>query len=213
MLALAQPARGEIVYTPANQTIAPNQQFLLDLNNDGIADFTIDNQFFPMGRHLGGNFPTNGSYSVGNLVVFPDGPNAILVQGIRFASDLSPAKRVGKGAKWNFKDAAMESCQSRSGSSSHNTGPWQNVKARYLGLTFSIQGQIHYGWARLNVSQAGCQITAVLTGYAYETVPQKPIITGKTSGPAEVSSTEGPLATLGLLARGAAAVDVWRREG
>jgi hypothetical protein len=41
ILALAQPAHAEIVYTPANQTISANQQFALDLNNDGIEDFEI----------------------------------------------------------------------------------------------------------------------------------------------------------------------------
>jgi len=140
LLALAQPAHAEIVYTPANQTITPNQYLQLDLNNDGIADFTIQDQFFPVGRHAGGNFPTNGSYSVGNLVAFADGANAILVQETRFASDLSPNKRVGKAASWNFKDGFMDSCDRKSGGGSQNTGLWLNVKNRYLGLRFSIQG-------------------------------------------------------------------------
>jgi hypothetical protein len=41
---LAQPAQAEIVYTPANVTIGPNQSYALDLNHDGIIDFTIMNQ-------------------------------------------------------------------------------------------------------------------------------------------------------------------------
>ena len=68
-------------------------------------------------------------------------------------------------------------------------GPWANdgngVKNRYLGLKFAIKGKTHYGWARLNVSMTGplqVNITATLTGYAYETIPNKPIITGKTHG-------------------------------
>src|SRR5580693_4228107 len=68
ILALAQPGHAEIVYTPADQTLN------LDLNNDGIEDFDIENQFFPMGvkaGHHGGAFPTNGSYSEGNLMALP----------------------------------------------------------------------------------------------------------------------------------------------
>jgi hypothetical protein len=41
-----------------------------------------------------------------------------------------------------------------------------------------INGETHFGWARLNVTAAaGANIKATLTGYAYETVPDKPIYT------------------------------------
>ena len=60
----------------------------------------------------------------------------------------------------------------------------------------------------------------VLTGYAYETVPNKPIVTGKTKGPEDVNTAEpSPAAllapepaSLGLLAMGAPALSIWRRE-
>ena len=39
----AQPAQGEVVYTPANTPIAVNTPLALDLNNDGIADFVLSN--------------------------------------------------------------------------------------------------------------------------------------------------------------------------
>src|ERR1700727_410444 len=41
LLALAQPSEGEIVYTPANQTVGRNGSYNIDLNHDGITDFTI----------------------------------------------------------------------------------------------------------------------------------------------------------------------------
>jgi uncharacterized repeat protein (TIGR03803 family) len=75
-----------------------------------------------------------------------------------------------------------------------------NVKNRYLGVMFKIKGKIHYGWARLSVQvQFPLTITATLTGYAYETIPNKAIIAGKTKGPED--SAEQP-ATLGRLALG-----------
>ena len=79
-------------------------------------------------------------------------------------------------------------------------GQWadggKGVKDRYLGFKFYVEGkgQPHYGWARLNVSVSK-GIHATLTGYAYETIPNKPIIAGKTHGKDE--------ATLGRLAQGA----------
>jgi hypothetical protein len=96
--------------------------------------------------------------------------------------------------------------------SNHSLGQWMYTKNRYLGLQFVINGEVHYGWARLSVSLIkptpfGGGIYAVLTGYAYETVPNKPIITGKTKGPDVI--TLDP-ATLGQLAAGASQIPTWR---
>jgi hypothetical protein len=79
------------------------------------------------------------------------------------------------------------------------------------------------------VHDEGHAITAVLTGYAYETIPNKPIITGKTKGPddgsVEQQNDPGPgaslispipetpqPASLGMLALGAQGVPLWRRK-
>jgi hypothetical protein len=74
--------------------------------------------------------------------------------------------------------------------------------AHYLGLKCQIAGKTHYGWARLNVSfdHHSKKITGTLTGYAYETIPNKPIITGKTKGPDVITVQPG---SLGALAAGA----------
>jgi len=95
-------------------------------------------------------------------------------------------------------------------------GRWANngqgVRNRYLGLKFMIRGKIHYGWARLNVTLGHNTdvVTATLTGYAYETIPNKAIIAGKTHGK-DVITLEP--ASLGHLARGASAISAWRKAG
>jgi hypothetical protein len=90
-------------------------------------------------------------------------------------------------------------------------GLWFNdgkgVKNRYLGLKFNIKGQIHFGWARLTVTTTKHDFKATLTGYAYETVPGKGIIAGKTMGPDD--TTVAPT-SLGHLAAGASAIPAWR---
>jgi hypothetical protein len=85
-------------------------------------------------------------------------------------------------------------------------GQWFQTKRRYLGLQFLIDRQIHYGWARLQVPADEPDI--ILTGYAYETIPNKPIVTGQTKGAEivdepqqRISQTTRP-ATLGMLALG-----------
>jgi hypothetical protein len=93
----------------------------------------------------------------------------------------------------------------------HTLGSWADVKNRYLGVTFTARGKIHYGWARLTVelSRKPFKATVILTGYASETIPNKPIIAGKTKGPDVVS---GQPATLGHLAHGASAIPAWRAD-
>jgi len=95
------------------------------------------------------------------------------------------------------------------GGSYYCQGKWNNVQKRYLGLKFTIHGQTHFGWARLNTTCNLYKVDAVLTGYAYETVGNKPIITGKTKGP-DVITVEP--ASLGHLARGASALSAWRKR-
>ncbi len=96
-------------------------------------------------------------------------------------------------------------------------GPWLNAQDRYLGLEITINGQPHFGWARMTFSS-----TAVtLSGYAYETIPGKAIVAGATTDEqAELIGPERPMdasafagsPSLGLLARGAAGLNLWRRE-
>jgi hypothetical protein len=86
-------------------------------------------------------------------------------------------------------------------SSSQAFGNWRNVKNRYLGLAFKIKGKTHYGWARLNAAFGDYKgVRALLTGYAYETIPNKPIITGRKKGPDVITLEPG---SLGALAAGA----------
>ena len=184
VLALAQSAEGKIVYTPAHTVVPFNRTIPIDLNHDGIHDFGIVNETHnttsPFGDFLGASplNSGNGIWVVATSRRF-DNYAAALRAGVRIGPASTTAKRFQPGPD------TMVSVDT-----SVNRGPWANVCARYLGLQFLIKGKIHYGWARLNVSVANDAITATLTGYAYETVPGKPIIAGKTKG----NSTLGQLA-------------------
>jgi len=114
---------------------------------------------------------------------------------------------------------------------SQTYGQWLNTKSRYLGLQFLIDGQVHYGWARLSTkSSQGSRIVALLTGYAYEMEPNKPIIAGDTGGIADEAANDNlqpqfipasgvppkdlltSTPSLGALACGAPGLAIWRRE-
>jgi hypothetical protein len=93
--------------------------------------------------------------------------------------------------------------------------PWNGSHPPYLGLKFRINGEVHYGWARVNAALRN----AVLIGFAYETIPDKPIIAGMTAeGDAElpaamplVTSSMRP-ANPGMLALGSSGLVAWRRQ-
>jgi hypothetical protein len=72
-------------------------------------------------------------------------------------------------------------------------GPWCGAKDRYLGVKFSVGEATHFGWVRLRVDCTPNGVSATLAGYAYETLANKPIVTGKEHA-ADDAGTLGGLA-------------------
>ncbi len=201
MLALAQPAEAKIVYTHANKVVPncnyhPNKCFKLDLNNDKVIDFTI---------------PWVGYGHSSNLLVLPGAKQqknkiwgTISTARCSFktcnkypvASALSSGVTVGANSV-KFQPDHNAMFEGRCESYCTQWGQWQYAQNKYLGLMFRVKGKVHYGWARLSSRNTGGW---KLTGYAYETIANRPIITGKTKGPDVI--TVQP-ASLGHLALGA----------
>ncbi len=215
-LCFAKPAEARIVYTPAHVAIKANGGlFHIDLNHDGTPDFGFSNKWYV------------GEKSYRTLKVLQSQPaNEIWMTNSKACnSTLSVAAAVPKGKrigpKRDFRHnnfGAVMAAVPATGS----CGVWlgkSNLQA-YLGLKFTINGEIHFGWARVKVDTQLQQrpFLATLTGYAYETIPGKPIIAGATNGPDEAeptaafsSHTPEP-AALGALALGARGLSIWRRK-
>jgi hypothetical protein len=220
LLALSQPSEAKIIYTPTHQLINPVSLLNIDVNNDGVNDFTIHNQFYTFGA---GRIRNTGSLlSYGGLLASAAQVTSNKVVGKSpFASALASRFRIGASDHFIGSTGGvppvMELCERSTFSTRVDNGYWPEAKNKYLGLKFSINGQTHFGWARLSVKRTGCKITAVLTGYAYETVANKSIQAGKTSGPTEAADLITPVTatvptTLGALAQGSPALAIWRRE-
>jgi len=220
MLALTQPAEAKIVYTPAHKVINLGSKVAIDLNHDGKADFNFQESFFTT-TSVGEN------HSI-VLAAFPAHKGNDIWGMNNHASALAAGVRVGPKGQFSYGKRAMATDFYADGTGGSGTcaGPWNNVKKHYLGLKFVIKGKTHFGWARLDVSCvttfSNHQVSGVLTGYAYETVPNKAIITGKTKGqdaearveylaPATLTAP-GHEATLGTLAMGSPGLSVWRRK-
>jgi hypothetical protein len=185
-LALAQASEAKIVYTPAHKVVRLNQAVPIDLNHDGIHDFDVfnltHNSTTPFGDFLAAEPLQSGNQM---RVVRTNRGYA------NYAAALGPGVRVGPGGKHFAAGRNEMAFWSFNSSGAVSGGPWKNVKSRFLGLKFVIKGKTHYGWARLNVSIVNENVETILTGYAYETVPNTAIITGKTKG----GTTLGELAS------------------
>jgi hypothetical protein len=214
MLALARSAEAKIVYTPANVKIVPNHTVRLDLNHDGKSDFTFKNVLF---TSTGAT-----SFRSDRLSILPVSANQIwgrkTSRGYDYASALVAGVKVGASGAFSAGPRSMAFGMDQGGSF-YCEGKWNNVQKRYLGLKFMIHGKTHFGWARLNTNCNLYKVEAVLTGYAYETIPGKAIITGRTHGPdaeqpdpASLTRPAEKPASLGLLAIGAPGLSIWRRE-
>jgi hypothetical protein len=205
VLALAQSAEAKIVYTETHVVIGTNHIYELDLNHDGLADFKINNHSFFTDTVVAtvSAFPAQANNRV--VGAQPQIGSPYYAYALTHGVTIGP-KQSFSGGWMAWSDGA------------NRAGRWANVRGRYLGLKFRIKGKIHYGWARLNVTVGNSRISATLTGYAYETIPNKPIIAGATKGPDEAEPTASfsphtpEPATLGMLASGAPRLAIWRRE-
>jgi hypothetical protein len=229
------PADAEIVVTHVNTAISPSMA--LDLNHDGIIDFNLTkwraNASIELFSYL---LVCHEGYQAAShqCVSSSSQPNAAnVVRGssagaldLPFGAPIGPGQQFG-GAKGRV---VMGGRNAASFSSIHEQtwyGPWvaggAGVKNRYLGLKFKIGSQFHFGWARVTVTTTADQgFSAVLTGYAYETIPGKPIHAGATSDAPQAALEPAPKfiepqvadrqASLGMLSLGSMGLTLWRRE-
>jgi hypothetical protein len=225
VLALPPAAHAKIVYTSAHVVLTDKTWTPLDLNHDGISDFTF--AFFNASGSVGSGLnvgppPSASRNTVVGLVGRFWGSASALRAGVRVGSGKAEPPKLGRTYRM-----AGQNARCASATCSHFTttfsGRWANdgkgVKNRYLGFKFMIKGKVHYGWARVTVEPKSAH--GILTGYAYETIPNKAIITGKTKGPddssveksaATLTAPAGRPTSLGLLALGSPGLSTRRRE-
>jgi hypothetical protein len=215
-LCFAKPAEAKIVYTPAHMAIEPNGGlFRIDLNHDGTPDFGLSNKWIH--TYFSNRTLLVHAFQPGNEIWMTGRYKCGGVESV--AAALPKGKRIGpEGEFENSYGAAVMAAHSKA----TNCGVWfgQSNFQAYLGLKFTINGKIHFGWARVKVDTDLQQrpFLATLTGYAYETIPGKAIIAGATKGPddaeptAALSSRTPEPVTLGALALGAPGLSIWRRE-
>jgi hypothetical protein len=232
LLALAQPSEAKIIYTHTHQRIQPGHSFRLDHNHDGIIDFTFAYRY---------RLYTSGAVSsifgrgyAGNEIEGTAARHGFLAAALKRGTRIPDRHGAKARARMAYICTGPDGCSN--GISIRRSGNWLNATDRFLGLKFRIHGKTHYGWARLNIQwvKSWGQFLAMVTGYAYEMIPNRPIIAGKTRGkmndmeaspdwlspddPGPGASLTDPIpdtpqpASLGLLAMGSPAFSIWRRR-
>jgi hypothetical protein len=223
----AQPAQAEVVAHPANISVPYNGGIVqFDINGDGQMDFGLSwgSDKGPKHRVRRQTCVSScgGSFSSEMKVIPAQGANQIWQAAGKagfagFSSDLycaaalAPGRRVGPSAAFKGPGARAMFWQHDSPISGGDSAcPWNFEGTRYLGVKFiDTKGNLHYGWVRVALGFS-TEATLTITGYAYETVPNKPITTGVTRGEDAEMLAPAP-ASLGWLAVGAPGLAIWRR--
>jgi hypothetical protein len=205
VLALAGASQAKVVYTETYQVTHTGFPLYIDLNHDGIKDFLLRTTFYAGTAGLEVGLNASGCRNTKNVVA-----------GRRFSRSgyfLSAAYAFPAGArigpKGNFSvrfPLMAEELFNGVGSQYSDLGAWvgtgKGVTDRYLGLKFVVRGEVHYGWAKLSVTLGHHRqfddVSGTLTGYAYETVPDKPIIAGQITGPDVITVQPETLGGLAL---------------
>jgi hypothetical protein len=206
VLALAGASEAEVVYTETYQVTHTGAPVYIDLNHDGVNDFLMRTNFY---------VGTSGTDVVLSAWGDRNAQNAVagrrLSSGGDYFFSAASALRAGAeiGPKVDFSAPLpfmAEEHFKRVGNEYSDLGAWagkgNGVKDRYLGLKFVIRGEVHYGWARLSVTLAHERqfgdVSGTLTGYAYETIPDKPIIAGRVTGSDVITIQSDTLGGLAL---------------
>ena len=216
MLALAQPAAGEVVVTKKTIPIpltptGVREPVKVSMANNGINDFSFE------------LFSSNVN-SVAERILTLDGAtprDRVIAMGDlnSYAAQLQRGRKIG-GTYDNLGSRLLVEASVSGGTSRYFRGFWDgNLKNQFLGVRFLIDGKPHYGWIRLSVTtntKPHGPFMAAITGYAYETVPNKAILAGAAKSTDEVQflregrNQVGP--SLGVLALGSDGMQLWRRE-
>lgn len=195
---MAHPLSAEVLYTKADAQLS-HGKVQLDFDHNGTTDAFLTEQFFfpnasmlPLVAVL--KLTVGGSTGAGVIVTRQEA--AVLNSGDEIGSSRAfqpvyPNKVLLARASEVYNGSTGTCCN-------FFYGNWRQETGKYLGLKLSINGQVHYGWARLTVQSCCTSLTprilVHLTGYAYETDPGVQIAAGQTTG------------SLGSLAAGARAL-------
>lgn len=230
MLACSTPAQAEVVATKAHVRLPiSNGLVQFDINGDGQPDFglsafgethtctTYAKRHSNVHRNLGCPFDD------GVAIVPTQAGDEVLTVSSDFGFHQCAANVPGGqkiGPLRNFQTGRDLLGVHEGTSEGTYYCPWAlNFNpSPFIGVKFTdTTGAVYYGWISITIRGIN---HALITGYAYETTPNQPILAGQTSGtsnakleqPTNLDPQPPEIASLVRLAEGASGLAAWRQR-
>jgi len=206
-IAGASAAQAKVVFTPSNVVLKPTSGLAIDLNNDGVVDFSLGDftSIISVSCTSGRQRRVRRAPDSGEcrepfsfiVVAAPDDQGEeVMSSGL--AAALGTGAKIGGDDTFGQPNEELALASGTSGVPFF--GNFQNVTNRFIGVRFRINGQTHFGWIGFRSVQG---FTVTLAGWAYETEPNKAILAGARGERGDAASVYTPEATsLQLLALG-----------
>lgn len=165
---------------PINYGTSP-LSYNLDLNNDGVTDFVL-------------------SCDIGGVNLTPQGNNRAVVDGSFLVAALNQGEEIGSSLnpayQWTGSSVTL-GAQAVFDGQYYYAGNF-SAKDAFIGLEFQAGGHNYYGW--MEVTNYFNIAAGQVVGWAYETIPNTPILAGDVPEPSAVAliALGGGMVLLGL---------------
>jgi hypothetical protein len=173
-------AQAKIVYTDINPYTTrtgivesgTSQTYNLDVNNDGTTDFMIEayTSHFYFNTAAGVEIFSLKTGEVARDNFPPDSSLLAMNHGDTIRSNLN----------WvNTTSSASKFLRAYANPGNRWWGNWTDSTDHYLGLKIKQGTNTYYGWVRLGVSVITGKSSVTIKDYAYNSIPNKPILAGQ----------------------------------
>jgi hypothetical protein len=159
-----------------NYSIEQNRDF----NNDGIPDL----KFTLITSIITGYPPLSYGYTAGTIKATPLNGSAILTGSSGYPAKINLNSIISANANWDSTASQLIFQKKLSNGTTTNTGNWNAATNGFLGLRVIAGGQTYYCWIQMNAeafTSGTNAATLTLLDYAYNTIPNQPILAGETS--------------------------------
>jgi hypothetical protein len=182
-------ANAQFVYTDVNPDVAvtctvstPNSSCSatdsIDINNDGLFDLKLS---------VGGSSSgfIHGSTVSGFVKATPLNGSSIISNSYEHPAHLYRNDNIKSNSYWSTTANQILESVSHAPKQIGNTvsGSWTPPIDGFLGIKIVSGGQTYYGWIRLNVTINLPTASCIYKEFAYDSIPNQPILAGQISNP------------------------------
>ena len=176
------------------RTGSPGSSSTIDLNQDGVTDFILKDTYIATG---------GDTQDASFFLELPSAADAVAVDAADEGLALNQSAEIGpklrfenEGVYYRLAKAAV----TYSGVP-YQDGSFLNQTRKFLGLKLVVNGEAHYGWARVSTALEDNKIYYRLLDYAYQSAPNKPIYAGQGIPSSDANPSLGSLAHGSALAK------------